>query len=47
MKMFVNIAAFAILMTYAMNLGSMFGILLCCAGFLIMMCFIEEIENND
>jgi hypothetical protein len=30
-----------------MNLGSLFGMLLCCGGFLIMMCFIEEIEDES
>jgi hypothetical protein len=47
MRMYINIAAFTLLMTRAISLGSVFGIILCAAGFLLMMLFIEELEEKE
>jgi hypothetical protein len=47
MRMYINIAAFTLLMARAISLGSMFGIFLCAAGFLLMMLFIEELEEKE
>jgi len=47
MKLFINIIIFWALMTYAISMGDMFGIILCLVGFLIMMKFIEDLEESD
>lgn len=47
MKMYINIIVFAILMAYAMNLGSIVGLIICGIGFLIMMVYIEELEDAE
>jgi|LakMenEpi03Aug12_release.lakeMendotaPanAssembly.Ray.scaffolds.fasta_scaffold3701052_2 hypothetical protein len=46
MKLFLNLLVFTLLMTYAIRLGSLFGMALCGAGFLIMMGFIDELEEK-
>ena len=47
MKMYINMLVFTILMTIAMSMGSIVGIALCGIGFLIMMVYIEELEETE
>jgi len=47
MKMYVNMTVFVFLMAYAMNLGNIFGVILCGIGFLVMMVLIEDLEDIE
>jgi hypothetical protein len=47
MKSSINFVAFWLLIAYAISKGDGFGILISLIGFLIMMVFIEEIEENN
>jgi hypothetical protein len=47
MKLFINIIAFWMLMTYSISIGDSVAIVLCLIGFLVMMIFIEEIEESN
>lgn len=47
MKMYINMFVFTILMTWAMSMGSMVGIIICGIGFLMMMIFIEDLEDAE
>jgi hypothetical protein len=46
MKLFINIIAFWILMTYSISIGDPVAIVLCLVGFLVMMVVIEETEGS-
>jgi hypothetical protein len=47
MKLFINFIAFWMLMIYAISKGDLFGIIMSLIGFLIMMKFIEDLEENN
>jgi hypothetical protein len=47
MKLFINIIAFWILMTYSISIGDPVAIVLCLVGFLVMMVVIEETEGSS
>jgi heme/copper-type cytochrome/quinol oxidase subunit 4 len=47
MKLFINIIAFWILMTYSISIGDPIAIVLCLIGFLVMLVFIEEMEESS
>ena len=47
MKLFINIIAFWILMTYSISIGDPVAIVLCLIGFLVMMVVIEETEGSS
>ena len=47
MKMYINMLVFVILMTISMSMGSIVGIIICGIGFLIMMVYIEELEDTE
>lgn len=47
MKLFLNFVIFWILITYSISIGDPFGILISLVGFLIMMVFIEELEESS
>ena len=47
MKLFINIIIFWILITYSISMGDPFAIVLCLIGFLIMMVFIEELDEDS
>jgi hypothetical protein len=47
MKLFINFIAFWMLMIYAISKGDLFGIIMSLVGFLIMMKFIEDLEENN
>jgi lipid-A-disaccharide synthase-like uncharacterized protein len=46
MKLFINFIGFWLLMIYAISKGDPFGIVLSLVGFLIMMKFIEDLEED-
>ena len=47
MKLFINIIAFWVLMTYSISIGDPVAIVLCLIGFLVMMVVIEETEGSS
>ena len=47
MKSYINFIAFWMLMLYAISKGDGFGILISLIGFLVMMVFIEELEDSS
>ncbi len=47
MKMYINMLVFVILITISMSIGDIVGIIICGIGFLIMMVYIEELEDIE
>jgi hypothetical protein len=47
MKILLNFLAFLLLMTYAINQGDLFGMVVSSIGFLIMHAFLEDLQDAE